>query len=58
MAARKPVTPMMRPAITLEDWELKAPLGDIETRSVNLIKAASERTTLPFKVCDDTQVEA
>lgn len=49
---------MMRPAITLEDWELKAPLGDIETRSVNLIKAASERTTLPFKVCDDTQVEA
>ena len=47
MAARRnpgtaPATPQPKPAITLEEWEAKAPLGDVETRSVNLLKAASE----------------
>lgn len=40
-----------KPAITLEDWEAKSPLGEIETRSVNLLKEASERAALPVKVC-------
>lgn len=43
-------TPQPKLAITLEDWEAKAPLGEIETRSINLVKEASERATLPVKV--------
>lgn len=41
--------------ISVEDWEAKAPLGDLETRSVNLIKAASERAPLPLKVASSTE---
>ena len=51
MAGRRPTIPApVKPTISLEDWETKAPLGDVETRSVSLVKAASELTSLPFKV--------
>lgn len=55
-AARRPpvhtsLSPHPKTVVSVEEWEAKAPLGDIETRSVSLIKAASERTALPFKVC-------
>ncbi len=45
-----PVVPQSRPVINLEEWETRAPLGDIETRSVNLVKATSEHFALPLKV--------
>ena len=45
-----PLTPQPKPVITLEEWEAKAPLGDIEARSVNLLKEASEKAALPVKV--------
>ncbi|PCH35965.1 Sec34-domain-containing protein [Wolfiporia cocos MD-104 SS10] len=41
------LTPYAKPIITVEEWEAKAPLGDVETRSVALVKAASERAALP-----------
>ncbi|KAF7790075.1 hypothetical protein EIP86_001025 [Pleurotus ostreatoroseus] len=53
MAARRPTIPPARPVINLEDWEAKAPLGDLENRSVNLVKTASEYTSLPFKFSVD-----
>lgn len=34
----------------MEEWEAKAPLGEVELRSVNLVKAANEKTPLPSKV--------
>jgi len=36
--------------VSIEDWEAKAPIGDVEIRSVSLLRAASERIPLPFKV--------
>ncbi|PSS38005.1 hypothetical protein PHLCEN_2v145 [Hermanssonia centrifuga] len=48
-----PVVPQSRPVINLEEWETRAPLGDVETRSVNLVKAASERFALPLKFSVD-----
>ena len=50
MAARRPSAPSTKFTINLEDWEARAPLGELEIRSVNLVKAASEHTSLPFKV--------
>jgi hypothetical protein len=44
------------PSISVEDWEAKAPLGELETRSVSLIKTASERAPLPLKVAISTQL--
>ena len=43
--------PYAKSIITMEEWETKAPLGDIELRSVNLIKAANDKIPLPSKVC-------
>ncbi|KAH9949100.1 Sec34-like family-domain-containing protein [Amylocystis lapponica] len=43
------LTPHPKAVISVEEWEAKAPLGDVETRSVNVIKAASERIALPLK---------
>lgn len=45
------LTPQPRPALSVEDWEAKAPLGDLETRSVAVLKIASEKPPLPLKVC-------
>lgn len=36
-------SPLSRSALTIEEWEAKAPLGDVETKSVAAIKAANER---------------
>ena len=44
------LTPKPKPNISVEEWEAKAPLGDIEVRSVNAVKSASERVPLPPKV--------
>jgi hypothetical protein len=38
------------PVISVEDWEAKAPLGDLQLRSVNLLKSAGEKAPLPLKV--------
>ncbi|KAI0694271.1 Sec34-domain-containing protein [Cytidiella melzeri] len=46
-------SPYTKPALSLEEWEAKAPLGELETRSVSLLKAASERTILPVKFSAD-----
>ncbi|KAL1752519.1 Sec34-like family-domain-containing protein [Schizophyllum commune] len=43
------LTPKPKPNISVEEWEAKAPLGDIEVRSVNAVKSASERVPLPPK---------
>jgi hypothetical protein len=34
----------------MEEWEAKAPLGDVQLRSIAAVKAASERLPLPLKV--------
>jgi hypothetical protein len=36
--------------INVEEWEAKAPLGDLEIRSINAIKAAAEKVPYPLKV--------
>ena len=55
MATRRPTTTtavtLPKPTLNLEEWETKAPLGELETRSVSLLRAVSERSTLPVKVC-------
>ena len=53
MATKRPpnlssVTP--KTTVSVEEWEANAPLGDVETRSVSFVQAASERSTLPSKV--------
>ncbi|TRM70359.1 Sec34-like family-domain-containing protein [Schizophyllum amplum] len=44
------LTTKPKPNISVEEWEAKAPLGEIEIRSVGAVKAASERVPLPPKV--------
>ncbi|PBK78097.1 Sec34-domain-containing protein [Armillaria solidipes] len=43
----------VRPTINVEEWEARAPLSDVEIRSVGIIKAASERPPLPVKFSTD-----
>ncbi|KAL6301269.1 Sec34-like family-domain-containing protein [Sparassis latifolia] len=43
------LSPYPKPTISVEEWEAKAPLSDPEARSVNLVKKASERSSLPSK---------
>ncbi len=47
--------PHAKPIITMEEWEAKAPLGEVEIRSVNFVKAASEKTPLPSKASSSPQ---
>ncbi|KAH8107660.1 Sec34-domain-containing protein [Cristinia sonorae] len=47
------LTPHSKPVVTVEEWEAKAPLGDVETKSVNIVKAASEHRPLPQKFSGD-----
>ncbi|KAF9466887.1 Sec34-like family-domain-containing protein [Collybia nuda] len=59
-AVRRGATPVQvstqtKSTVSVEEWEARAPLGELETRSVNLIKAASERVPLPLKVSTSTQ---
>lgn len=37
-------------ALSVEEWEIKAPLSDIQVRSVASVKKASEYTKIPDKV--------
>jgi hypothetical protein len=43
-------TPQARPILNVEEWEAKAPLTDREITSVGILKAASEKAPLPYKV--------
>lgn len=49
-AAPVVLTPHPKPMISVEEWEAKAPLGELEIRSINVMKLAGERTPLPLKV--------
>lgn len=40
-----------RPALSVEEWESRATLGDLAIKSVNALKAAGEIIPLPLKVC-------
>ncbi len=44
-----PVTPARR-AISVEEWEAKAPLDDLELRSISALRAANEKIPLPLRV--------
>jgi hypothetical protein len=44
------LTTQTKNILSVEDWEAKAPLSDLEIRSINLIKIASEKVPLPVKV--------
>ncbi|KIJ49534.1 hypothetical protein M422DRAFT_160832 [Sphaerobolus stellatus SS14] len=39
----------IRPPISVEDWEARSPLGDLEVRTVNVLKGACEERKLPLK---------
>jgi conserved oligomeric Golgi complex subunit 3 len=42
--------PHLKPTLNLEEWEAKAPLSELQNRSVSLLKSASEHSALPVKV--------
>jgi len=37
--------------ISLEEWDAKAPLNDLELASINALKAANTVIPLPLSVC-------
>ncbi|EAU90936.2 COG3 protein [Coprinopsis cinerea okayama7 len=41
--------PSAAPTLSVEEWEAKAPLGDLEIRSVNAIKQATDKVPMPLK---------
>lgn len=47
------LTTQIQNTLSVEDWEAKAPLSDLEIRSINLIKAANENVPLPAKFSSD-----
>ncbi|KAG5337160.1 hypothetical protein C0989_010459 [Termitomyces sp. Mn162] len=48
-AAPLQLAPQAKPALSVEEWEAKAPLGELEIRSIAKIKSASEQIPLPSK---------
>lgn len=48
---RPPAIAPARKTISVEEWEEKAPLGDLELRSINALKVANEKIPLPLRVC-------
>jgi hypothetical protein len=48
------LSPHPKPGISVEEWESKAPLGEIELRSIAAVKAAGEHLPLPLKVRTST----
>ena len=51
--AQRPVlapSPHPKPALGVEEWDSKAPLGDVQVQSVNGLKKACETRKLPSKV--------
>ncbi|KAG6873047.1 hypothetical protein C0995_003804 [Termitomyces sp. Mi166 len=54
-AAPTQLAPQAKPTLSVEEWEAKAPLGDVEVRSIARVKSASEQIPLPSKfTLDDT----
>lgn len=51
-AASTSLAPQTKPTLSVEEWEAKAPLNDVETRSIAEIKSASEHVPLPSKVSE------
>ncbi|KDQ55621.1 hypothetical protein JAAARDRAFT_59617 [Jaapia argillacea MUCL 33604] len=49
------MSPHPKPVISVEEWESKAPLDDLQLRSVNIIKLAGERAPLPLKFSVDEE---
>ncbi|KAF9065309.1 Sec34-like family-domain-containing protein [Rhodocollybia butyracea] len=54
--ARSPSGPVSANALSVEEWEAKSPLNDLQTRSVAAVKRASEFTRIPEKF-DNTSGE-
>lgn len=48
------LTPHPRPIISVEEWEAKSPLVELQTRSVNALKSVCEERRLPLKVRSPT----
>ena len=48
-----PVLPSPHPklSVTLEEWEEKAPLSELEIQSIKFIQKSCEDKPLPLKVC-------
>lgn len=44
------LTTQTKHTLSVEEWEAKAPLSDLEIRSINLVKSANEKVPLPVKV--------
>jgi conserved oligomeric Golgi complex subunit 3 len=44
------ISPHPKPTLSLEEWEARAPLGDLEIKSVNALKLAGEKAPLPLQV--------
>lgn len=40
-----------RTLVSVEEWEAKAPLGELEIRSINFVKEATERAHSVLDVC-------
>lgn len=51
-------SPHPKPALTVEEWEAKAPLGDVETKSVEVIKRAAKSVPVILKVRPTPQFTA
>ncbi|KAG6856297.1 hypothetical protein H0H87_005710 [Tephrocybe sp. NHM501043] len=47
------LAPQPKPTISVEEWEARAPLGDLEIKSIAAIKLASEQIPLPSKFSPD-----
>ncbi|KAK7436506.1 Golgi transport complex subunit 3 [Stygiomarasmius scandens] len=44
--------------LSVEEWEAKAPLDDLQIRSVAVVKSRAENIPLPYKFTDNTQRSA
>ena len=49
-APPSPLTPSVKQHISVEEWEAKTRLDELEVKSVNAVKAACEKVPLPSKV--------
>jgi hypothetical protein len=49
-APPSPLTPTVKQVVSVEEWESKAPLDELELKSVAVLKTASEKIPLPLKV--------
>ncbi|KAF8320910.1 Sec34-domain-containing protein [Clavulina sp. PMI_390] len=47
------ISPSLKPPLTLEDWESKAPLSEHVTQSISYMKKACEQRPMPLKFVED-----